>query len=185
MDNVNNKFGKIFGFMQLLKNFLKHRKSEDYIEINLNENRRPNEVGFSLIEVVVAMTIFLIAMLGIFVTFVYAVNYNAGNNSRTQALSVLQQEVERIRSKKFTPTTIDDDLKGGEKALKLVASGDGSKFNVKVVVDDDPFTPGIQVDLTNTKTIKEVFVTVTLASPTPGWQTSVPATVVLRRVRAN
>lgn len=171
--------------MRLLKNFLKLRKSEDHIEINLNENRRLNEAGFSLIEVVAALTIFLIAMLGVFTTFIYAVSYNAGNNSRTQALSVLQQEVERIRSKKFTPTTIDDDLKGGEKALKPVTSGDGNKFNVKVVVDDDPFIPGIQIDLTNTKTIKEIFVTVTLESPTPGWQTSVPATVVLRRVRAN
>lgn len=169
--------------MRFLENFQKHRKSrgEKNHSPENSENRRPNEAGFSLIEVTAAMTIFLVAMLGVFVTFTYAVSYNAGNNSRIQALSVLQQEVERIRSKKFIPTT-DAELKGG-KTTKDVESADGNKYKVEIVIDDDPFTPGTQID--STKTIKEIKVTVTLASPTPGWQTSVPATVVLRRVRGN
>lgn len=171
--------------MRFLENFQKHRKSagDSNFSSDISKNRRPGEAGFSLVEVVAAMTIFLVAMLGVFVTFTYAVSYNAGNNSRTQALSVLQQEVERLRSKKFLPTNTDDDLKGGKKASKSVTSADGNKFKVDITVDDDPFTPDIQTD--DDKTIKEIFVTVTLERPTPGWQTSVPATVVLRRVRGN
>jgi type II secretory pathway pseudopilin PulG len=149
------------------------------------------------------MVIFLIALLGVFVTFTYAVNYNAGNNSRAQALAILQREVELFRSAKFTPNTTDSytpvstvpddgrrDLTGGVKPTRVVKAADGNRFRVMVVVDDDPFTPNApnspQIDATNKSvTMKELSISVTLDSPTPGWQTSVPATVVLRRVRAN
>ena len=141
------------------------------------------EAGFSLIEVTVAMVIFLIAMLGIFVTFTYAINYNAGNSSRAQALAILQQTVEKMRSAKFVPNGTDAALTGGVKASQAVTSSDGNRFRVSVTVDDDQFTAGVQVNAS--KSIKEVTVTVELERPTPGWQTSVPATVVLRRVRGN
>jgi prepilin-type N-terminal cleavage/methylation domain-containing protein len=144
------------------------------------------ESGFSLVEVIIALLVFLIVLLGVFGTFVYAINYNAGNNARSQALTVLQQEAELIRSKKFTPsfpTSPDPDLTGGTKNPKSATSEDGNKFNVQVVIDDDPFTDGLQVN--NATTIKEITVTVTLQSPTPGWQTAVPASVIMRRVRAN
>lgn len=142
-----------------------------------------DEKGFSLVEVVIAMVVFLVAMLGIFVAFTFATSYNAGNNSRAQALAVLQQEVENMRAAKFTPIVTDTALAGGVKATKNVSSADGLKFIVNVTVDDDPFTSGIQIN--SAATLKEVSVTVALDRPTPGWQTSVPATVVLRRVMAN
>ena len=141
------------------------------------------EAGFSLVEVSAAMVIFFVAMLGIFVSFTYAVNYNAGNSSRAQALAVLQQVVEELRSKKFTPTKRDADLDGGTKATKYKTTDDGNRFRIQVVVDDDPLTPGVQVD--NSKTLKEITVTVVLDRPAPGWQTAMPARIVLRRVRAN
>lgn len=150
------------------------------------DENRCGEKGFSLIEVMMALLIFLIVLLGVFVTFVYAINYNAGNNSRSQGLTVLQQEAELIRSAKFTPsfsTSPDPALTGGVKADKSAISEDGNKFKVKVVVDDDPFTEGVQIN--NFTTMKEISITVSLESPTPGWQTSVPTTVILRRVRAN
>lgn len=150
------------------------------------EKNRCGEEGFSLVELIIALLVFLIVLLGVFVTFVYAVNYNAGNNARSQGLTVLQKQVELIRSGKFTPTKTDDsnpDLTGGIKAWKSTESEDGNKFKYQVIVDDDPFTNGVQVN--NATTMKEISVTVTLESPTPGWQTSVPTTVVLRRVRAN
>jgi type II secretory pathway pseudopilin PulG len=129
------------------------------------------------------MVIILISLLGVFVTFIYAINYNSGNNSRSQALAVLQQKVETLRSAKFTPTITDSTLTGGTKATESVTSADGNRFSIQVVIDDDPFTSGIQIDAT--KSVKEISATVTLESPSPGWQTSVPATVILRRVKAN
>ncbi len=144
---------------------------------------KTNESGFSLIEAVVALSIFLVATLGVFTTFTYTVNYNAGNGSRAQALSLLQQEVEQMRSARFTPTATDSTLTGGEKAVRTVTAADGNRYKIKITVDDDPFTAGVQTN--TTKTLKEVTVTVSLDRPTPGWQTAVPITVILRRVRAN
>jgi prepilin-type N-terminal cleavage/methylation domain-containing protein len=141
------------------------------------------QAGFSLIEVTIAMVIFLIAILGVFFSFTYAVNYNAGNNSRAQALAILQQKVEQLRSAKFTQTTSDSAVAGGKHAVEPYTTTDGNKFLIQVVVDDNPVTADVDTDV-NTK-YKEIVVTVSLARPTPGWQTSVPATVVLRRVRGN
>ena len=147
------------------------------------QSEKSAEAGFTLIEVVIAMVVFLIALLGIFITFTYAVNFNAGNNARSQALSVLQQEVEQMRSAKFTRIKTDSLLQGGVKTDRIVTSADGNRFRVAATVDDDPFAAGVQIDAT--KTLKEITVVVTLENPTPGWQTSIPATVVLRRVKAN
>ncbi len=143
-----------------------------------------DESGFTLIEVAMALVIILVALLGVVFTFTYVINYNAGNNSRSQALAVLQQEVEQLRAYKFTPTVTDSDLTGGVKAPKAVTSPSGGQFTISVVVDNDPLTTGIQ-DETVATTLKEIRVTASLAAPSPGWQTAVPATIVLRRTRAN
>ena len=157
------------------------------IKNTLNKSRaalpKGDARGFSLIEVIIAMVILMIVLLGVFVTFTYAVNYNAGNNSRSQALAVLQQEIELLRSAKFTPTITDANLLGGKQPARIVSSADRNRFRVEITVDDDPFEGDIQID--DTKTLKEITLTVTLENPTPGWQTAVPATVILRRVRAN
>ena len=152
---------------------------------------KSNEDGFSLVEVIIALVVFLIVMLGLVVVFTYAVNYNSGNNSRAQALAVLQQQVELSRSAKFTRNKTDDattlfDMTGGTKTPKTVTSADGNRFKIQTVIDDDPSTTAVDVVVPPTAaTLKEITITVTLDSPTPGWQTSVPAKVVLRRARAN
>ena len=151
---------------------------------NTNQETSPNgESGFSLVEAVIALVVFLILVLGIFAVLVYAVNYNMANNTRSKALAVLQQESENLRSAKFSSTTIDTGLLGGVKTPKTVITDQGERFLVEVTVDDDPFSDGVQVD--NGRTLKEIDLTVTPLNPTPGWQTAVPATLVIRRVRAN
>jgi prepilin-type N-terminal cleavage/methylation domain-containing protein len=139
--------------------------------------------GFSLIEVLVAMVVFMVAMLGIFVAFTFAISYNAGNNSRAHALAILQQEVEVVRAAKFTPNIVDAIVTGGVKATRTVTSADGNRYLVNITVDDNPSTAGVQINTAST--LKEISVTVSLARPTPGWQTYVPATVILRRVISN
>ncbi len=144
-----------------------------------------DDAGFTLIEAVCAQVIILVALLGVAFAFTYATNYNAGNRSRSQALAVLQQEVERIRAAKFTPTVTDSVLIGGSEA-RTVVNATGSKFSVQVDIDNDPLTAGIQNEAAVPKpTLKEISVTVRLANPSPGWQTAVPAMIILRRVRAN
>ncbi len=147
---------------------------------------RKNEAGFSLIEAAIAMVILLIALLGVVSTFAYVIVYNSGNNSRSQALAALQQQVEILRAAKFTPTVTDASLTGGVKYPVAITSASGAQFNVQVTVDNDPLTAGVQDDsAVPNPTFKEITVTARLASPSPGWQTAIPATIVLRRTRAN
>lgn len=157
-------------------------------------NKPSREAGFSLIEVSVAMVVILIALLGVFFTFTYAITYNAGNNSRAQALAIMQEEVEVLRSRKWTPTFRDSDLDGGVHTLPIVTSPNGGTFSVVVTIDNDPTVAGVQTEshvcqspqaATVECTIKEIEVRVTLENPSPGWQAAVPATIVMRRVRAN
>jgi prepilin-type N-terminal cleavage/methylation domain-containing protein len=144
--------------------------------------------GFTLIEVAVAMVIILVALLGVVFTFTYAITYNMGNNSRSQALAVLQQEAERIRAAKFTPTTTDAILLGGSQPTRDVTNATGTHFSVNIDVDNDPSTAAIDDGSSvpdASCTYKEITLTVTLASPSPGWQTAVPSRVVIRRTRGN
>src|SRR5215204_7391276 len=61
--------------------------------------------GFTLIEVLIAASIMIILCVGTLSVFSYAVKVNAGNNMRSQALTVLQSEVEYYRSLKFVRNT--------------------------------------------------------------------------------
>ncbi len=162
-----------------MKTFL----SEKNLQQTYEDAEQELQKGFTLVEVVIAMLVLMIAIMGVFMSFTYAVNYNAGNSARSDALAIMQQEVETIRAAKFTPAITDSTLTGGTKTPKPVTGSSQNKFRVEIFVDDDPYTNGIQVD--STKTIKEIEVRVTLDSPTPGWQTAVPARVVFQRVRAN
>lgn len=141
------------------------------------------EKGFSLIETTIAFTILLIALMGVFSTIIFVVNYNTGNSLRSQSLAIMQQQAEILQSAKFSPTVIDQTLIGGVKPPTIVKSADGNLYRVEIVVDDDPLTDGIQVD--SGKTLKEISVTVTPENAFASWQTAIAATIVVRRVRGN
>jgi type II secretory pathway pseudopilin PulG len=160
---------------------------------------RSSNSGFTLIEAVIAMVVILVALLGVFMTITYAINYNAGNNARTKTLAVLQREVERLRSAKFLPCTtpnvttgrVDPLLLGGtvERLVAPSAETDNYSFIIRTDVDNDPATAGVienetVINSCNTS-FKEITLSARLASPSPGWQTAVPSTVVLRRVKSN
>lgn len=157
---------------------------------------RGSEAGFSLIEAVVAILVLTIALLGAFQAFSYAIAYNAGNKVRAEALSVMQREVELLRSAKFTPGYTDPALAGTGNAgrTNTYTSPTGSVFTITDVIDNDPTVAGSQAEGTTCRTpqgtatdctIKEITITVRLAAPSPGWQTARPATTVLRRTRGN
>ena len=143
------------------------------------------ESGFSLIEVVIALLVLMVTVMGVFAAFTYSTVYNSGNNKRSQALSVMQREVELLRSYKFNPapSVVHPDLAGGVKATKTVTAADNASYSVDVRVDDDPFTPDVQTDAT--RHLKEITVTVTPMRGTDTWVTASPVTVVFRRVRSN
>jgi type II secretory pathway pseudopilin PulG len=154
------------------------------------------EQGFTLIEAIVALVILMIVIVGVFGAVTYSTLYNTGNAKRSQALSVLQKEVELLRSAKFLPepTGADSvtnqadgrrDLTGGVKPDRtVIADGNGTSFLVRTTVDDDPFTLLVQTDVT--QNLKEITVTVIPAGSRPNsWELGYATTAVFRRVRSN
>lgn len=145
--------------------------------------KNKSESGFSLIEVTIAMMILLVGLLGVTLSYTWAVKFNAGNNLRMQSLAILQQEVEQFRSAKYTSVVTDQILLGGVKTPKTVTTADGNKFTIETTVDDDPFADSVQVN--QSKTLKNITITVSGENQAQRWITALPATVTLRRVRGN
>jgi Tfp pilus assembly protein PilV len=148
-----------------------------------------NESGFTLIEAIIAMVILMVCLLSVVTVFSYAVRNNTGNNTRQQALAVLQREVEQLRSAKFVPSTdgtgTDDILEGGIKAAKTVQSADLSSYQVNIVVDNFPFGDNLPGNDESTTTLKEITVTVTPQNASATWVSAVQTRAVFRRVRGN
>ena len=179
-------------------------------EYNLSLTR--SNQGFTLVEVVISMLIIMVLMLGAFGAMTYAIKYNSGNKARSQAIEVLQQEVERYRAAKFNSTTTDNfaspadpnvclesalrDLRGRAASKCRVYAFDGynlTPYTVTSSVDNDPSTSGIQDETyvchspqgdTIPCAIKEIKIEVKPAGPDWGWE-AVPVTAVFRRVRGN
>ena len=161
--------------------------------------------GFTLIEMVIALVILFIAVMGVFAAFTYATKFNRGNSQRSQALAVMQREIELLRSAKFTPATVsnatvhqhtapvcpiaDDgsrDLTGGDKEAEYRCGIDGTIYQVLTSIDDDPATAGIQVNVTPTSVVfKEITLEVTPQGAEGQWVTANRIRMVFRRVRAN
>ena len=169
----------------------KINKRTDY-----REDRK--EAGFSLVEMVIALVILMIAVMGVFGAFVYSTKFNRGNSQRSQGLSVFQREIELIRSAKFTPAIVsnvttatptcasaDDgrrDITGGLKPAQLRCGVDGTLYLVETTVDDDPFTAGLVDPLAS---MKQITLEATPQGADGLWVTANRIRVVLRRVRAN
>lgn len=169
-----------------------------------------SEKGFTLIEMIIALVILLIAVLGVFAAVTYATKYNRGNSQRSQALAVMQREVELLRSAKFTPAITSNvttatptcatpdngsrDITGGQKADQVRCGIDGTQYIVQTTIDDDTTIAGVQVypGPSPVPQLKEITITVTPVSPEgqtragqATWVLGNPIRVVFRRVRAN
>lgn len=196
----------------------------------MNSQAKPTsgEHGFTLIEMIIALVILFIAVMGVFAAFTYATRYNHGNSQRSQAISVMQREVELLRSAKFTPSIVSNiqfhqftapacstgdpdtgerDLTGGTREVEYRCGIDGTVYEVRTTIDDNPATPTGTPDAYPWPTpvpapspaatppialMKQITVEVTPVSPegqtsagAASWVTANPVRVVFRRVRAN
>jgi type II secretory pathway pseudopilin PulG len=110
---------------------------------NYSPDKKELSAGFTIPEVIVAGTIMIILCVGTLSVFSFVVKINRGNNLRTQALSVLQTEVEYYRSLKFVPglgTQADLpnhrnlNLYAGTHPLSSITTPDGRVFDITATV---------------------------------------------------
>lgn len=160
-----------------------------------------NEGGFTLIEMIIALIILFVAVMGVFAAFAYATKFNRGNSQRSQALAVMQREIELLRSAKFTTATTsnttihqhtmpvcpaaDDgsrDLTGGDKEAEYRCGIDGTVYEVRTRIDDDPFTAGL---IDANAGMKEITLEVIPRGADGPWVTGNPVVMIFRRVRGN
>src|SRR5678815_3977076 len=80
---------------------------------------RQNEQGFSLVEVMIAFVVMMVASLAVGAVFFYSVQNNVGGSERALALGVAQQQLEQLRSVPFG----DSSLAAGTTTFPTVSSG--------------------------------------------------------------
>lgn len=61
----------------------------------------PNSRGFTLVEVVIAMLVLLVGMLGSLVGVMAAADHNLGNALRDEAARIAQEQLEKARTGQF------------------------------------------------------------------------------------
>jgi type II secretory pathway pseudopilin PulG len=138
--------------------------------------------GFTVVEVIVAVSIMIILCIGTLSAFSFVVKLNQGNNLRSQALTVLQAEAELYRSYKFVPdsslTALE--LQAGTRPQKNVTSRDNTPFVIDVTVINIPDTAS-EAECT----FKEIRIVATPVNPRPAWLADVQTQLTIQRVRSN
>jgi type IV pilus assembly protein PilV len=84
--------------------------------------------GFTLIELVVAIVIFAIGIVGVVKLQMAAVAGNAYSQNLSQALTVAQNEVEFLQSLDYNRTHVPAELSNGGHNLTAVTSSQGITF---------------------------------------------------------
>jgi Tfp pilus assembly protein PilV len=148
------------------------------------------EAGFTIPEVIVAGAIMVVVCIGILNVYSYVATLNRGNNIRTQALTVLQLEVEEFRSFRFVPGTTDNRLLAGNYPTYKtgVLSADNIPFDISVQVDNDPNNtvgPALNAISDTNCRFKQITITAVMHNPQQGWLSQLNTSVTIQRVRSN
>lgn len=116
-----------------------------------------SQQGFSLIELLIAITILAVGLLGIASLQVQSIRYNAGGNTRSATISVAQGIMEEIMALEgqnpvfeTTQTDMVWDLDADTVATDLVLPGTGSYSAVWDVTTDDPLANVARITVTVT-----------------------------------
>ena len=100
------------------------------------------ERGFTLIETTIASLVMLVGALACSSLFVFSVQNNIGGSERALAMAVAQQQLEQIRSVKYTDSTLNagtitSTVRNGERnytvqrAVVSETNSDGTAKNLK------------------------------------------------------
>jgi Tfp pilus assembly protein PilV len=92
------------------------------------KGKGPDERGFTLLEVTIALVLMMVVALGAASLFSYAVYNNSSGADRAQALAIAQQSLESLRNAKFSASGTDAVLVEGTRPTQTVYRGAGNGF---------------------------------------------------------
>jgi Tfp pilus assembly protein PilV len=142
--------------------------------------RAAGELGFSLLEAVIAMLLMTIVALGSASLFSYSIYNNSGASDRNTSIAIAQEALEILRTAQFNSTGTAATLAGGQTFQNGIVRGRRT-FNLTKIIDDDPGTNGDQINAaSNFKTIR---ITVTPWAPR-SWAVGAGGTVTLTTQRS-
>src|SRR5258708_21718384 len=147
-------------------------------------NDTRSEAGFTMVEVILAAGIMIILCIGTLTVFSHVVAVNRGNNMRSQAQSVLQEEAEYYRSLKFIPVGSDTALNAGTYNRPNRTSADNTVFTISVVITNKLLIDGT-ASTDTTCTLKEIQITVQPLNTQTGWLANMNTNLTIQRVRSN
>jgi Tfp pilus assembly protein PilV len=119
---------------------------------------KKSERGFSLIEVMIAFVVMMVASLAVGSVFFYSVQNNVGGSERALAMGVAQQQLEQLRSVSFN----DGSLTAGTTTFPTVQTGQRQFQVVRTVVDEKNAN-------NSAKLLKRITITVTPTSAGGNW----------------
>jgi len=129
------------------------------MDLNLTVmDKKKGERGFSLIEVMIAFVVMMVASLAVGSVFFYSVQNNVGGSERALAMGVAQQQLEQLRSVSFS----DSSLTAGTTTFPTVQTGQRQFQVVRTVVDEKNAN-------NSEKLLKRITITVTPASAGGNW----------------
>jgi type IV pilus assembly protein PilV len=112
--------------------------------MHTNENnlpvRRKGEQGFTLIEVMIALVIFAIGILGVAIMQLNAINGNASARMSTETVTLAQDQIERLLGLPYDHADLTDGthpdvtLAGGVYQARWEVTDDSPVLNCKTVV---------------------------------------------------
>ncbi len=118
-----------------------NRQKEDFMEHRgLEMDMCKNSRGFSLIEVLIALVILSIALLGMASLMASATKYNASGNRLTEATTLAQDKLETLRITPWTQIVNNADVVPGAtgtsyaRSWVVVPNGDDSLRTVTMTV---------------------------------------------------
>jgi Tfp pilus assembly protein PilV len=138
------------------------------------------QLGFTLLEAVIAMVIMLVVALGSATLFSFSIYNNSGGADRATSLAIAQQALESLRSAQFNSTTTDASLDGGTVQSNITSGG--RLYRQTVVIDDNPAT--LAPDVNPATNLKGITVTVVPLSIGRGWAFGAGGTITLLTQRS-
>ena len=124
--------------------------------------RAAGELGFSLLEAVIAMLLMTIVALGSASLFSYSIYNNSGASDRNTSIAIAQEALEVLRTAQFNSTGTAGSLAGGPSSQNGIVRG-RRRFDLTKMVDDDPNTNGDQINTASN--FKTITITVTPWAP--------------------